>query len=370
MKVILYIGHHKVGSTALQVFLTRNWARLARLGILYPSTDHRGYAHNMRQLLERPPLKVLPAHIREPHNALAYRMIADVSRREIPSQFGDLPSSRDMLERMQHQVAALMPHTVILCAEAFANFGEVSPELISQLCDSFSGADFTLYCALRRPDDYLASWHGQRIKVGELVPPLRNGGLRQYLRTIHFNYRTVVEPWVQRVPQAQVLLRNYKDVVTAGGSVEDFTACCQLSLPEDLIPPGRSNPSLPLAAFALMERANTELAPLPRHNLSLFLQAHAPALSPVANRDVEVFGAAQRAELLEAFRPHEAYLAGQTGQPQFFADLEEIARPRPVPDQDAARQLLDAIDPESIPHPIPRAFIRALKGSFSPCLQT
>ena len=45
MKVILYIGHHKVGSTALQVFLSQNSHRLLQAGILYPAVEMQGFSH-------------------------------------------------------------------------------------------------------------------------------------------------------------------------------------------------------------------------------------------------------------------------------------------------------------------------------------
>lgn len=364
MKVIFYIGHHKVGSTALQAFLGRNWARLARAGILYPSTEGRGYAYNLGQLMNKPRPKHLPPHLREPHNALAYQMIADVIRRPIPKQFGQLPSTVVMLEMIRQQTEALAPHTVVICAEAFANFGEVDPGLVSRLCTIFPGADFAIYCALRRPDDYLASWHGQRLKVGEPARPLRPSGLHHYLKTIHFDYPTVISAWLERVPAPDLILRNYADILKAGGSMEDFVERCDLTLPDNLEPPGRANPSLPLAAFSIMEQANQVLDPLPRHHLSMFLQQNAPKICPIANRDVEVFGAAQREQIVTRFRPHDSYLAELIGQSHFFEDLNRISETRPVSYQQAARQLLDAIDPDIIPHPIPRDFIRALKNSF------
>lgn len=45
MKVVFYIGHHKVGSTALQVYLSQNWLRLAQAGILYPAVEMLSLIH-------------------------------------------------------------------------------------------------------------------------------------------------------------------------------------------------------------------------------------------------------------------------------------------------------------------------------------
>ena len=52
MKIIIYIGHHKVGSTALQVFLSQNWLALVRAGILYPSVETSGFSHNLAEVLQ------------------------------------------------------------------------------------------------------------------------------------------------------------------------------------------------------------------------------------------------------------------------------------------------------------------------------
>jgi hypothetical protein len=364
MKVILYIGHHKVGSTSLQVFLARNWAKFAKDGILYPSVETRGYALNLCLASGQRCPPRLPPFQTEPHNALAYQMVADVSRREPPVQFAPLPATEDLFDHLHHQVAALSPHTLILCAEAFSNFGEVDPRLITQLCDQFPDADFTLYCALRRPDSYLASWHGQRLKVGETPQSLRPRGLDQYARTIHFNYRTVLEPWIERVPEAQVLVRNYSDILASGGSIEDFAAQCGLSLPDGLEAIPRANLSLPLCTFPLMEPANRELPPQAQFNLSNYLLANAGEICPVPNQDIDVFGAPQREQILKRFQPIADYLslAGQT--PAFFPDLEAITAPKPATDTEAARALLDALDPDQIPFPAPREFIAKLKTDF------
>ena len=193
MKVIFYIGHHKVGSTALQSFLTQNWRRLAKHGILYPAVESRGFAANLAHGLGQP-LKgaVNDVNVREPHSALAYRMMAEVSERKVPPQFKRLPTAAQMLLAIQNQVRALRPEALILCSEAFANFGQVDPALIRSLADHFPKAEFEIYCALRRPDEYLISWHGQRLKVGETVSALSQGGAASYYDNIHFNFRTAL----------------------------------------------------------------------------------------------------------------------------------------------------------------------------------
>lgn len=366
LKIVFYIGHHKVGSTALQAYLAQNWLPLMRSGILYPSVEGHGFAANLRDGLGKSaPSGAQPVHIREPHSALAYRMIADVSGRPIPRQFSELPSTDQMIRAIRNQVETLSPHTVILCSEAFSNFGQVNPDLVNQLGAIFPEAEIQIYCALRRPDDYLISWHGQRLKVCEQIQPLRETGASQYYGTIHFDYTMVVNAWIERLPAAQISLRNYTDIVAAGGSIEDFVQQTGLQLPSDgLTAPGRANKSLPLSAFSIMDRAVVDLDRKDAHRLSQVLQSKGHALSPIANAEIEMFGAEHRHALVETFAPFEARLAEIIEQPAFFADLDRATAARPVPEQDAARALLDAIDPASLPSQTLKDYIQSLKKEF------
>ncbi|MCJ8334694.1 MAG: hypothetical protein MJH10_10675 [Epibacterium sp.] len=348
MKVILYIGHHKVGSTALQSYLSQSWLPLARAGVLYPSIDGEGFAANLASLLGKPIQDPDAIFIREPHSALAYRMIHEATPQlPIPPQFAGLPAAPQMLRSLRKQVEALAPHTLLLCSEAFANFGNIAKGQIAQLrdfCNSLADhVEFEIYCALRRPDAYLASWHGQRLKVGEPATSLATDWEAQYLHTVHFNYRLVIEEWMRQIPDARLHLRKYRDITKAGGSIKDFTSQTGLPLPDGLCPSLRANTSLPLASFPLMEQALQDLPGDQRHQLTKYLLTHGKALAPVANKDIELFGARQRAKLFKAFTPVERYLRSQTGQPEFFRDLETLTTPRPIPVESAGQDLVRAL---------------------------
>lgn len=365
MKIILYIGHHKVGSTALQAFLARNWLPLARAGILYPSVEAHGFAGNLKSALGAgEAFEQLPIQIREPHSALAYRMIADVSDRPIPPQFQGLPATPQMFRALCKQVEHLQPHTMILCSEALSNFGQVDPELVTRLCDVFPGAKFQTYCALRRPDDYITSWHGQRLKVGETPPALWEDGFAQYRDGIHFDYRLVVQAWQDRVPGGRMILRNYADILATGGSAEDFIAQTGLALPADTQPARRENTSLPLASFALMDRANRDLGAHVAHPLSLYLQTHGQVLSPVPDSDIEMFGQEQRDQMADAFAPIHDHLNRLARTHAFFPDIDEMRRTRPVPAIDAARRLLAVFSPQGMPNPALSDYIKTLQANF------
>lgn len=361
MKVILYIGHHKVGSTALQVFLSQNWLKLIRAGILYPSVESRGFAQNLARVLgEGDKAAQLPVNIREPHSALAYRMMSEVSPRKVPSQFIKLPATGQMFQALHAQINHLKPKAVVLCSEAFANFGAVQPSLVKLLCDAFPDAEFEVYCALRRPDDYLVSWHGQRLKAGEQLKPLRDGGTKPYFETIHFDFRNVLRAWVEQVPDARLIIRNYTDILAAGGSTEDFITQCGIDFPADLIPAGRANLSLPRAAMELVRRGNHDLSPEHTHALCQYLLSDENGLKPVSNKDVEMFEAPLRREMAEQFSPIHDYLSDLVGHP-FFPDIDAITQTRPIPESRAAADLLAQIDPAQLAEPALRDYIGILQ---------
>jgi len=375
MKVIIYIGHHKVGSTALQVFLSQNWQALARAGILYPNVEASGFAHTLAQALDpgRPMASTTGSpgttgmNVREPHSALAYQMIAKASGRKVPPQFKRLPPVPQMLHAMRKQVEFLKPKTVILCSEVFANFGGVDPDLITQLMTAFPKAatdvDVEIYGALRRPDDYLISWHGQRLKVGEPLESLDNGGLEPYFSTIHFNFRTMVEAWNDQLPDARLILRPYREILKSGGSVDDFIARISVDFPANLTPPGRANQSLSRAAMEIIRRANHDLPKAHSQALTQYFLTAKDAPDPTPNARVEMFGTPARQELARHFAPIHDYLSKLTGVLGFFDDIDEMARECPVPQAQAAAELLARIDPKTLPNKDVRSYIKALQNA-------
>lgn len=368
MHVSLYIGHHKVGSTSLQVFLSQNFNRLLEAGLLYPFAEMRGAAEALARSRRGDKAEVLPVNIREPHSALAYRMMADVSDRKVPQQFQMLPHSQQMLHAIRCQVQALQPEGLILCSEAFVNFGAVKPQLVTQLCNQFPKATFSLYCALRRPDEYMVSWHGQRIKVSEPVEPLRNGAWELYAPTIHLDYRLAVESWLELVPGERKVLRNYRDILTAGGSEADYMAHSGLAFPEGMLPAVSANKSLPLAVTEIARRGNAALPPPEAHKLVRFLLDVDSRITLPRNADVEMFGASHRQRIHEGFQPIHDWLNLAAGVEAFFPDLDRMLDCRPLPEAEAVRAALDQLTPEvtePLSAPI-RDFIAQERARFDP----
>ena len=343
--MVLFIGHHKVGSTSLQDYLARNAAALSRAGILYPFVDFEGAAcmaaaaagHSL-------PEGSLPINIREPHNALAFRMLAEHKNGSVPGYHKRLPALSQMLHAIRQQVLYSDPHTVILAAEVFANFNATAPQLIAQLRDQFDGAEFTVVATLRRIDEYLASWHGQRLKFGHKVPPLRGDkGVALYTDGIHFDYRLMIEGWLQAMPEARIILRDYAEVRAAGGSVVDFISQTGLQLPGGLAPERRENDSFHRGVYELARRGNGAMVDRKAGLLRQQLRKLTPQLELPPSNDIELFGADVRAELVERFRPVDQYLGEVMGRSGFFTDLDAALEPLEWDEMEVYAQLLSKL---------------------------
>lgn len=365
MRVITFFGHHKVGSTALQAFLARNHLELLRHGILYPSVEAEGLVHALAGSIRRNlPPALAQMNVREPHNALAFRMLAQASGGKIPSWHGQLPGLAQMIRAMRLQVRVLEPHTVILCSEVMSNFGGRHPDLIARLRGIFPDADHELYCALRRPDDYLVSWHGQRLRFGDKIGTLGDMVAESYVRGIHFDYRQMIAPWAEQFPGARLILRNYADIRAAGGLVADFTSRVSCDFPGHLPGDGPANLGLVRAAMEPVRRGNHDLPPPQAEALRQYLLEQGSQLTSVPNADVEMFGADLRRDLAERFAPIHDYLSELAGQP-FFPDIDRLAETRPIPEAQATAGLLARIDPARLPDPALRDYVGRLQREIA-----
>jgi hypothetical protein len=345
MKVVLYIGHHKVGSTTLQQFLAQNSNRLLQQGILYPSVESEGLAYNLSKAITGQDVaEDVSMNIREPHNALAFRMWHHRKGYTVPPYHRDLPSFFQMMTILKNQVSALNPHTILICSEVMANFGKVDLFLIDQIREMFGkDVELEIYCALRRPDEYLVSWHGQRLRFGGKFKALRDGGMQGYFDDIHFDYRAMLEPWVKRCTRARFHIRTYAEIMAAGGSTADFTAQVGVEFPDGLLPAARLNTSYPHSLFEIARLGNHALDAKDADTLREFLMFVRGDIDLPANADVEMYGAGNRARLSTAFAPIEDWLRQVTDRPAFFKDLAQMQQVKPLPELEAMRQALDGI---------------------------
>jgi len=347
MKTILFIGHFKTGSTSIQHYFSRNWLALLRKGVLYPGVESQASARAMRLSLKGrdEDLRGQTLNVIEPHNALALRLKNEEDGHSVPPYYPHAPSGLQMFEMIQNQAESLKPEKMVLCSEVFALLGMTKErKSVKRIYNRFQSHHVTLYCSLRRPDEYLSSWHRQRLKFGEKMVPLRAGALNAYLETAHFQQAKLVRGWLEAgFEGSNLVLRNFSDIQKGEGSVVDFMSQTGIPVPEKAVMPGMMNPSVP-SAFA--EIARLALHQLPQESARVLIEwliSMRTEVSHVADREVEVFGRSVRDLLVERFRPVARDLSALAGVASFYPELEDMATLRPVPELEAARAALDGL---------------------------
>ena len=363
MRVTCHIGHHKTGTTSLQAYLSQNSNALLRAGILYPWVESQGAALSMakaasardpqrrfgltRKLIEGfsgDKAGVLPINFREAHNALAFRMLADAKDQwRVPPYHRELPASRQMLIAIRNQLEHLEPSEIVLCSEVMSHFGKSAPDLIDKLRQSLARAkDFTVWCTLRRPDQQAASWHGQQIKFGQAPKALSDPDGIDY-SWLHFDYLGVIQPWIDRIPEAKLMLRPYDVVMSEGGSVDDLLKNAGISFPEGMIMAPTMNVSQPAAVSGLMRLANGALPAELAREFDKQISPVARNVRQPNSKQVEFFGQANRDQMMARFAPIHEALGRLSGRNTFFSDLDDMATCKPIPEKEAIRELLDGL---------------------------
>jgi len=345
MKVILYIGHHKTGSTSLQTFLSQNSNSLLKSGILYPYVERQGALMAAAKRLIGDRLGPGPINVREAHNALAFRQMSESPmRRPVPQYHRHIPPSAQIFKTIQTQIERHDPQVLILCAEVFSNFGVVAPEQIDRLRDAFPAAQFEIYLGLRRPDEHIVAWQSQQLAFGNKSTQLSDPSHHFGFHNIHFDFAALLAPWLERFPDSKLILRPYSDILLSGGSSVDFTKNVSADFPADLRLAPKSNPSLPNALMEIARRANEQLTPDIAKSVRRSLHQAAQEITLPKNSDVEMFGPENRALILEHFAPVNAYLTEQSGNASFFPDYAEVGRCKPIPETEAMQIAFAQLD--------------------------
>jgi hypothetical protein len=346
MRVIIYLGHFKTGSSSLQRFLASNWRALLYQGILYPSTEAQGAARNLRLLRNGAdePETDTALNILEPHNALALRMKHEEDNHIIPAYYPDLPPAKFMLDNMMRQVTALEPRVVVIAAEVFSVLAETETlDSIRRLAWRLEKFDVTFVCNLRRPDLHIASWDLQRLRFGLPVPPLREHGFSSYINSVHLDYIRLLTAWQTHFPNATFVVRNINDVRRTGGTVKQMLRLLDVPNPAILTDIPDQNPSIP-RAFSMAARNVLDV--LPAESARPLIRAIGDAGPEVPHIDdgkIELFGRPNRVMMSERFGPIHEKLNAMTGAAPFFPDVAEMLNVNPISDVQAGRESWSAL---------------------------
>ena len=212
---------------------------------------------------------------------------------------------------------------------------------VERLARRFAQYDVTIYCNLRRPDEYLSSWHRQRLKFGAKLLPLSGAGLQEYLDSAHFQQAKMIEGWIKdHFPKARLVVRNFEEVKVSGGSVVDFIRNAGIAFPANLQMPKDQNPSVPSAFAEIGRRAILELnGPLAKEIIQWLVAARRRVPHP-NDSEVEMYGAKNRAVISNRFAEVAASLDDLTGRNPFYPDLRDIGVSKALDDITAAEAVL------------------------------
>lgn len=205
--IILHIGRHKTGTSAIQHFLARNRQRLRRLGWDYPRALSGRAAH--------------------------HDFVAGLDGRRSEGDARTTPESQ--LREVERMTAWLKtPGDKIVSSEAFQN---LDPEILR---DVFPAGETRVLVYLREPLDYLISSYAQTIQAQAARTPFVS-----YAASFRPDYARFLDRWAVVFGHDAIAARIYdRSALADGDIVRDFVGA--LGLPADQLkfPPQAFNPSI------------------------------------------------------------------------------------------------------------------------------
>lgn len=328
MQSTIFIGHHKTGSTALQHRLAHEAVRLLGQGVLYPAVEFQGLTYLAAAIGGR--VTPLPLNYAEGHNALGFKMIAEGGGGPVPDHHAKLPHTVQMRHAIAEQIARFAPERMVLASEVFANFGAISPSHIEGIRE-ITGEDAEVVAVLRRPDEYLVSWHLQRLRFGDKIQPLCDE-IRHYAGSIHLDYRKMVAPWVEHF--ANVTVVPYSEVRAAGGLPSWFGRRLGVQLPES-----QQNVGLHRAFSEVARRAVWDL----EDGSAVLDWLHRVQIELPPSSQIELLGAKARRDVRRYFEPVHDWLSSLTGRAAFFEDLDQSVELLPIPEIELRPKVIAAL---------------------------
>ena len=189
-EVILHIGRHKTGTTAIQKYLTENVHFLNSLGLDYPQVGKRGYAHHqISELLAGYRWTPFLNHF-APRNELVRNLRSEILKSKHPR--------------------------IILSSEAFQNCRPSTARSV------FREFDTNVVVYVRRQLEYVVSSYAQRVHATDY-----SRTLDEYIRRNHrVDYWRFLCQWERAFP-GKVKVRLYDRSNFSGGCiVRDFLQEC------------------------------------------------------------------------------------------------------------------------------------------------
>jgi hypothetical protein len=216
--LIIHIGVHKTGTSAVQLTFQQNPLALATGGVLYPAAG-------------RP---------KDPAFAFGHH--------ELPwMTLGRRVSSASLFEELLEEISKSQAHTVVLSSEEFDRLDDNQALAIARLLPGKKKIVFYY----RRQSDVLQGMYGtEACFVGEMRP------IADYAKTLtsELNYLRLARRWASAVGKDNLIIRPYdRTRFPAGDVVRDFllaTSMSHLHIPDGALDP---NASLPWYAVASVQ---------------------------------------------------------------------------------------------------------------------
>lgn len=224
-KLFIHIGHYKTGTTALQVFFTRNAKYLESHGFEYPSV-----------LLDF-----------NKHSLLAFAVLREGGVKTLMHGYNSpVPSSEFWRRLADHVRESAFPNTLV-STEELIRIGELNDasDRLSDIAKLLQGIDVKIIIYLRNPQSHLASWHNQLVKMGIPVSDFSTAICRE-IESIHFDFEKAVRPWAECFGADNVILRDYdRAKIGHTGLMKDFLSTIGIPFSDDLdVPQDDQNPRL------------------------------------------------------------------------------------------------------------------------------
>lgn len=275
-RLILHIGTHKTGTTAIQRALASQRAACLAQGVIYPPTD-------------REPWPELPKHC----------SIFSAAAR------GDAAHAEAERQWLLSVFRASGAHTLLLSEEGLS---EPQPRLAEFFAPLAAEFDIVVVCMLRRPDLFTESLYNQFVREAarregrSILMFSRARGLRERLR-----YADILRRW-QALP-ARVVALDFDATVKTQPLLPAFTAAAGIGplAPVD----DRANASADVRLIQLLARMNRQRL---AYDLPRLMQA-AAALEAEGRfaRGKHMLGRRERMQLLDETAPEMERLARDFG---------------------------------------------------------
>lgn len=225
-RIILHIGQHKTGTTAIQRYLHRTSSALTEQGVLYPELSRID----------------ADGDLCESHRLLAWSVV-----QKYQQKYG-VGVSKDLWVSLRREIEAKRPKIAILSSEFFWSATENE---VNEIVDNICGYPVRIILYLRNPLSLAASAYKQGIKTGHIKEDFRS---YCYERLRMFDYDATIKRWSKGFGRPNVNFRIYDKVKR--NLVADFVKTAGFEIVQDKANSTRENISPSDGTIKLLRSVN------------------------------------------------------------------------------------------------------------------